>query len=124
MSKQDIINLTSLAAHLSAIEMLMTREAPDEYMSRRFPAHHIAADAMKLQRLGRSASNNATRLCNIPNYQERHDINAGRIHAQATEILKKYDLKCTVEGDPRGFCLFIQGLPGNTLGGDEAGYGV
>lgn len=122
MSKRDIIAVTTLAAHLAQrTATFSTMGKPDTVM--RSPAC-AATDAMALQRLGRSAANNATRLCNIPDYQERHDIIAGKLHAQAQAILKPYGLRCTVGGDPRGFCLFVVGLPGNTLGGDQDGYGI
>lgn len=33
-------------------------------------------------------------------------------------------LSITIGGDPRGHCLHVVGLPGNSLGGDESGFGL
>lgn len=126
MTKRAILDVCTLSAHLATQRALRFTFSPDleSGLTHISSAAECAADAMALQRLGRSATNNATRLCNVPNYQERHDRQAGSIHAKAQAILKPYGLTCTVGGDPRGYNLFVIGLPGNTLGGDQDGFGI
>lgn len=116
MSKADIENVTQLAAHLGAITA-RSHFAPQ-------CTRGAAYAAMKLQRLGRRAIRNAERYCTIPNYEPYYNAECARILKAAAEILDKYDLVPKLSGEPRGYCLKIKGLPGNTWGGDEAGFGI
>lgn len=113
MSKRDIQTVAELAGHLAVRGTGVMFKPPK-----------AAVDALKLQRLGRSASTNAVHWCNGTKDQAKCIAANVRYLAQATEILKPYGLKAKVGGDPRGYCLHILGLPGNTLGGDEEGYGI
>lgn len=120
MSKADIENVTALAAHLSLTWATRHYFQRPKFMS----ASTAAQDAMKLQRLGRRATRNAERYCNITDYEPRYNQECTRILKAAAEILDTYDLVPKLSGDPRGYCLKIKGLPGNTWGGDEAGFGI
>lgn len=102
-------------------------------LARRNPAAHankVACDARDLIRLGRRAETNATNLCNIPNYQETFDKRKRSIKLKAAVICGHYGLRAETAGDPRGYCLrlfAVEGSPalrGNTMGGDESGYGI
>ena len=115
MSKADIENVTQLTAHLA-----MHPHTPGNYPN----AGKASADAMRLQRLGRRANRNAERYCTITDYEPAYNAECARILKAAAEILDKYDLVPKLSGDPRGYCLKIKGLPGNTWGGDEAGFGI
>jgi hypothetical protein len=144
MSKQDIVNVCTLAAHL-AMRMSANVPAPTgrhdkhigEYLKPKvFPA--TAANlAMQLQRLGRRARSNEVRRSEGGDYYREvnglpapdcpYSKEAVRIGTLALEILQPFGLHASVGGEPRGFCLFIPGLPGNTLeadGPDSPGFGI
>lgn len=130
MSKRDIIAVTTLAAHLAR----KGERTPEMYGE---PSARFSADAMALQRLGRSARNMyarnaAWRASPLPDYHQWGPAKAReqdkRIREQAAVILRPYGLTCDLSdgstATDSGPCLHILGLPGNTLGGDEAGYGI
>lgn len=124
MSKADIENVCTLAAHLAAVAINKTPNSPTlQEQTGRFGVNR-ARDAMKLQRLGRRAHRNAERYCSEQGYEDRYEPEKARIERQAAEILAPYGLTAQVTGDPRGYCLKIMGLPGNTWGGDESGFGI
>lgn len=113
MSKADIENVCTLAAHL-----VMHPHTPGNYPNAAKATH----DAMRLQRLGLRALRRAEKWCNVPDYEPEPE--GERIAKLAAEILAPYGLTAQVTGDPRGYCLKIMGLPGNTWGGDESGFGI
>lgn len=131
MSKQQIMDVCTLAAHLAQRQPLRVNlgELPATALFD-FSGNRCASDAMRLQKLGRRARNNETKRCNVPDYysEENHGCKyngeQARMSALLREILAPYRLKGSVGGDPRGYCLHILGLPGNTLGGDEDGFGI
>lgn len=55
---------------------------------------------------------------------ERERREEERLQKRVNALLKPYDLRARFEGDPRGYVVKIQGLPGNTWGGDSEGFGV
>lgn len=118
MSKQDILNVSTLTAHLMARV---------EHSSERFirTAASVAQDAMALQKLGRRANKLAERACSDSSYsEEKQAAEEARIASKVDNILRPYGLTAKISSDPRGYCLKIQGLPGNTWGGDEEGFGI
>lgn len=128
MSKRDILTVCTLAAHLALRDALTTPgHSP-------VPCHdaagNYAADAMRLQRLGRRARNNETKRCNLRDYYSEEDHGCkyngeqARMSLLLRDILTPYGLKGYVGGDPRGYCLHILGLPGNGMGGDQEGFGI
>lgn len=124
MSKRDIQNVTTLAAFLAARAVNMTPNSPTIQETTGLMGGARARDAMALQRLGRSACTNAEHDCNGTKSPEKCEAQAARILSKASEILKPYGLKARVTGDPRGYCLKIMGLPGNTWGGDQDGFAI
>ncbi len=110
---------------LAELAALLATRAPTVAPSR------IAADAMKLARYGASQLTNASNLCNVPDYQARYDRKRDNIKKHAQDVAGAYSLRVELSGDPRGFCLKLHGMGGNsvpvrgnTWGGDESGYGV
>jgi hypothetical protein len=89
-----------------------------------------AEAALKLCRFAAAAETNAVNLCNVPNYQARHDRKRDSIVKHAAPVAAIYGLSVQCGGDPRGYCLKLFAMPGkppvrgNTWGGDEDGYGV
>ena len=83
----------------------------------------VAADVAALGRIGRRAVSIAVAQCN---YLETDKADRLRepLRRRADAILKSYRLKPLITEDPRGYCFRVLGLPGNTLGGDEDGFGV
>lgn len=136
MSKRDILTVCMLAAHLAQRQHTVETGIGcfEEYIRQ---PQQCAADAMALQRLGRSARNMyarnaAWRASPLPDYHQWGPAKAReqdkRIREQAAVILRPYGLTCDLSdgstATDSGPCLHILGLPGNTLGGDEAGYGI
>lgn len=117
MSKQQIADVCTLAAHLAQRqEHIVTGIMEyDDYI--RKPAQ-CAADAMALQRLGRSARNLVKRGCGD---QKARDW-VQRIVDGGNTILKPYGLGCCFDFDEAPH-FFVVGLPGN--GADPSdGYGI
>lgn len=101
MSKQQIVAVCELAAHL------MVSGLPPGIMAPHSSASRCAADAMRLQRLGRSARNAYKRQ-----YEVSYDIEGAciRIRAQIDEVLKPYGMLGMVLRSGVG----IADLPPNT----------
>lgn len=112
MSKRDIQVVCELAAHLAL-------KAPGRYPL----VGAYASDAMALQRLGRSARNMYARLAKDFRGVTIHNALAQteRIEAEGNTLLKPYGLSCHVEQER---VFVIDGLPGNTGGGDQDGFGI
>jgi hypothetical protein len=93
-------------------------------------AGQVSAYALKLARIASSATRHSTNLCNIPNYQAIWDRKKVSLRKQAAEIAAEFRCSASVGGDPRGATVHLFAdkgsprLPGNTFGGDEAGYGI
>lgn len=122
MSKHEIQNVCRLTALLALHDV---EPIPGEVAAQQFNmCGRYAADAMRLQKLGRRALRWAEKQCNIPDYNPAPEEE--RIMSQAGDLLNGYapGLQVRLSGDPRGYCLHIIGLPGNTLGGDEDGFGI
>ena len=103
MSKADITAVATLAAHL--------QRKCDDWQGEDFDPDHTpekcAADAMQLQRLGRSVRNSHKKAGQV-SYD--HTGACIRIRARADAVLKPYGLTCAT----RLGTLMIHGLPGNT----------
>lgn len=93
----------------------------------------IARDVDALGRLGRRAHRHAERMCSDEGYYNANtdengvDVKDARAEARAAQIAARYPgMKIRLEGDPRGYVLYVTapGLLGNTWGGDEHGFGV
>lgn len=116
MSKRDIETVCTLAAHLAQVNK------PGSERNGLFcawDAPRCAADAMRLQQLGRSARN----LLKSDADDQREMIWLQRISDQSREILLPYGLGAVVDYDTEPH-YFIIGLPGNTGGGDQEGFGI
>lgn len=135
MSKRDIQTVCELAAHLALRDALST---PGHSPT---PCHIVApmyaSDAMRLQKLGARArrmyaKNADWRSRGVPNYRGWGPAQAReedkRITEELLKVLNPYGLHATlVDGYSEredSLCLFILGLPGNTLSGDQEGFGV
>lgn len=115
MSRAEILDVCTLAAHLATIT------AQRDYPTLRGAACvDEAADAMKLQRLGRSARNVGKKWRNGLYTNDQHETAMQRLDRKVDEILTPYGL----DGRARDHGLRIVGLPGNTLGGDGEGFGI
>lgn len=101
MSRRDIVVVCELAAHL------MVAGLPPGVTPPPHSAERVAADAMALQRLGRSARNAYKRQ-----YEVSYDIEGAciRIRAQLDEVLKPYGMLGMVLRSGVG----IADLPPNT----------
>ena len=110
---------------LAALAAILALRAPRGTASQR-----IAADALKLCRLAKAAESNALALCNGWRNQDAYDRKREILTKSAASVVTPYRLAVRLTGDPRGFCLHLfstnpnRPLPGNTWGGDEAGYGL
>lgn len=102
MSKHDITTVCTLAAHLMqhadhfghSLDPVTNGEIKRRGYSDWMP-WHAALHAMELQRLGRSARNNAKRYQDLAT-SIRHDAQVIRIQTQAKEILSPYGLQACV----------------------------
>jgi hypothetical protein len=89
-----------------------------------------ARDADVLGAIGKRCNNLAVALCNGWIEQDVFDRRKEKLQAKANDVLKPYNVQpgkhifAKAGGDPRGFAFHIHGLPGNTWGGDESGFGV
>lgn len=118
VDKADRDNRTRLAIELS-------RLCPE------IPPNQIARDVEALGRLGARLKAHEERKASYESYYNSHidadgeDKTGPKIEAKAAAIAKKYG--ATVQsGDPRGYVLHLHkaGLRGNTMGGDESGFGI
>ena len=121
-------NTTILAAHLAARGAL---------------PHHAAAVAEALAAIARSAKTAAVAACNHQRGYDALPSSVARNLKRATALLARYQgissdgahmapetikamrgVSVTIGGDPRGYCLRVLGLPGNSMGGDDSGFGL
>jgi hypothetical protein len=109
-------NTAELAAHLAQIDA----ESPGKETR---AAHLIARDAEALASIARTLHRLAEQDCNT-GLNAAQDRMRDRLAKNAAEIAQRYGLTARTHGDPRGFGLYLRGLPGNTWGGDESGFGV
>ena len=107
MSKRDIIAVCELAAHLA---LHSTYAALGDVATR---GPRAAADAMRLQRLGRRTRNLFKKLDAVWAYRLELGVQEkGRIEEAGNAVLQPYGLSCHVVGEYPGF--YIRGLPANT----------
>jgi hypothetical protein len=81
-------------------------------------------DSSILAKLAKKATKAAEDYCNGDIESAKFDDLANALKSQAERVLQPWGLAAIVDSDPRGFCLRIKGLPGNTWGGDAEGFGV
>lgn len=84
----------------------------------------IAADVLKFRRMASTAESLAMKQCNSADWNEADVAKRDRLRERGNELAKAYGLTVKVGGDPRGFTFKLIGLPGNSWGGDEEGYGL
>ena len=123
MSKREIIAVTTLAAHLA---QRMTNEPPGYFVDHCSPKpEQCAADAMRLQRLGRSARNNDLRCQRGTVKLQAIEQQDRRIQENARRILEPYGLSPRLEANaaPKP-CLYIMGLPSNQPESTAEGFGI
>lgn len=118
MSKRDIQGVATLAAHLAQRQQQVETGIGcyEEYI--RKPAE-CAADAMKLQRIGRSARN----LVRKADGTERTRRWAQKIVDDGNTVCKPYGLGVVFDYEQAPH-FFVVGLPGNTARGDGDGFGI
>ena len=95
------------------------------------PAGKIAKDVEALARIGTRLKNHEERMCSYEGYYSSHidaDGNDGlseRLEKKAADIAVAYGATVSI-GDPRGYVLHLHHakLRGNTMGGDESGFGI
>lgn len=100
------------------LAVLLSRRGPA------FNAYRIAQDVKALATIGADSDAWGVHLCNGTREQDKYEKRMDGLKNRATTLLEPYGLEFTLGGDPRGYTFKIIGLPGNTLGGDEAGFGV
>lgn len=127
MNRETTLNIARLAAYLAA--QLTQQNGFSATGDFAYWSHGIstgaAKDALALHKLGNKARKLAEENCNGTLPELRYARLDGEILREATTILSPYKgLKASSGGDPRGYVFHIHGLPGNTLGGDEHGYGI
>lgn len=124
MSKRDITAVCTLAAHLAqCLEFSDAPEHAGETIGGDYrDAARVAADAMKLQRLGKSAMKALDKAHTLkkPRYtQEQLDNHWQQIGEKAREVLTPYGLKAECRDEPfTPECLYIIGLPANQTDGE------
>jgi hypothetical protein len=111
MTRDQIENLLTLAVYLG------------QSFHGHAPSRKAVYDAQRIHLHARKLSRFAEIECNRE-ATEREIKSAARSEKLILEILKKYELRALFSGDPRGYVVKIQGLPGNTWGGDSEGFGV
>lgn len=118
MSKRDIETVCCLAAHLAVKSQMLQGEGLVTFGPALYRAPRCAADAMALQRLGRSARN----LVKRGTGGQRAMDWVQRIVNDGNTVLKPYGLGCCFDFDEAPH-FFVVGLPGN--GNDPSdGFGV
>lgn len=120
MSKRDITVVCELAAHLACCEIMnaQRQDGPGVYQ---VDGPAIAADAMKLQRLGRSAMRALDRYSDSeagasPGAYTEWELQERwrQIEEYADEVLRPYGLTAHCHDHPFiAECLCISGLPDN-----------
>lgn len=117
MSKRDIETVCTLAAHL-AYATFLALDDPTVSVKITRRAEDCAADAMRLQRLGRRARNNAAKRWQPPDQRgPEYDIGpymdeCARITGEVERVLSPYGLY------PRDFSVGVMGVVFLTLPGD------
>jgi hypothetical protein len=117
VNKDQIENLCELVAHLSALSI----DGPSDMLRNRLRS--AAYRAQEIHKHARTLTRYAEKECNeglSPTQQRMQESEQQRI----ADFLRVYGLKATFSGDPRGYVVKIQGLPGNTWSGDSEGFGV
>lgn len=106
MNSSQIENLCQLTAHLTArLGVPLWR------------------DAIEIHKLARHLTRYAEKDCNVGlNDSDKRTVD--RLEKRIAELLQACGLKANFSGDPRGYVVKVQGLPGNTWGGDSEGFGV
>ena len=123
-------NVTLLAAHLAA---------------RGVAPHHAASFAEQLAKIARRLSQIAIADCNYgddPGREKTKDAQRNKARdlmqqfagwnppAASADFYERartdcfHGLSLSFGGDPRGYVVHVTGLPGNTWGGSEAGFGL
>lgn len=97
------------------------------------PAHLIARHVTHLQRIARQAVNSAVNLCNVPDYQERHDRKMESLRKHGYTIVEQLNkaapmgsaYNLALGGDPRGPCCWLK-IPGERGDGmdPDSGFAV
>lgn len=124
MSKREIIAVTTLAAHLAKRYQPRTDAAVEN-----LPASRCAADALALQRLGRSAMRALDRYSDSeagasPGAYTERDLQERwrQIEEDADKVLRPYGLVAHCHDHPFiAECLCIGGLPDNHPNEQECG---
>jgi hypothetical protein len=112
MNKDQQGNLTVLSVHLARRDTLSQKSA-----------YAVVADATAIHAHARKLSRFAETECNRE-VTDKELKRAAHSEQVILKILKEYGLSALFSGDPRGYVVKIQGLPGNTWGGDSEGFGV
>jgi hypothetical protein len=89
----------------------------------------VADDTMLLARIGAAAETKAEQLCNDEIEQWKFDLAQYRLCVRLKPLVGRYAVRFEIGGDPRGYVLKMfsndaRPIGGNTLGGDEGGYGI
>lgn len=109
------------AEKLIRLALLLTQRRPNT------PAHHITYDVLELHHCSQLSTSISNRQSSDSNYtNQRAGAARDRIRARLATIAKDYGIQIEVTTDPRanGLKLHGKGMPGNTMGGDEEGFGV
>lgn len=128
MSKRDIETVCTLAAHLAYVTAIHLDDPTWEVKITR-PASECAADAMALQRLGRSAMRALDRYSDSeagasPGAYTGRELQERwrQIEEDADEVLRPYGLTAHCHDHPFiAECLCIGGLPDNHPNEKECG---
>jgi hypothetical protein len=83
----------------------------------------VARDALQIHKRARTLQ----RLAEVDCYRELAKTEIRIRERNERQIIKwvtSYGLTAKFGGDPRGYVVKIQGLPGNTWSGDSEGFGV
>lgn len=114
---KDPTNVTMLAALLAA---------------RGIKPLHATAFSEELHGIAKRLSSLAVADSNY-GLTQRQESRVRNLREQASGLVDEYarwnegkfdGLALSFGGDPRGYVVHVRGLPGNTWGGDESGFGV
>jgi hypothetical protein len=89
----------------------------------------VTEDTMLICRIATSASTIAVALSNGWIEQDQFERKKERLLKRLEQFQEPYKVRFEIGGDPRGWVLRMfsttaQPIKGNTLGGDEDGYGI
>lgn len=115
------LQIAELAALLASRKTDLTKEGWSQFRT--------AQDTLLICRVAASAETIAVQLCNGVISQELFEHKQGKLLAKIKPLQEPYKVRFEIGGDPRGCVLKMfnaGGAPihGNTLGGDESGYGI